>query len=95
MFTPDLLCRCNAVTYCSIECQKADWKKHKGPCGQVKEKLGVVKKMFHEMKDACFHYHHGEQEEVVDHWIFRYRMALSDAEKQTLIEERMKMVFDR
>ena len=51
--------------------------------------------MFQEMKDACYHYHHGEQEEAVDHWIFRYRMALSDAEKQTLIEERMKMVFDR
>lgn len=37
-----MFCHCKTVAYCSAECQKKDWKKHKVVCGGKLEEDGSV-----------------------------------------------------
>ena len=41
-----MLCcaRCGEANYCSIECQKADWKRHKEYCGDIAEEKAAFKR---------------------------------------------------
>lgn len=75
-----LCARCHTTTYCSVECQKADWKRHKKVCASNADawedvpKRGQRSFTYGEKK-----YLHGKPEkEVYELLIDTYRMRMED-----------------